>query len=282
MKIPRTGKSIVRRSNRPSRPASPSQKRKASSEGASRSSRDSNLFSSLEPLLQKPLLSRREEQVSTPQVLFERNTRAAVRLGASFAGSSGRLEEFVSAALRGLWAAAQRFRPGQGSSFLTYATWWMRREIGDEIRVSHTITLPHNAIVGRKALERGDGQGFSAKKKARLEHAAVAVPMAADDGRDLDFPSSGPAPDDLLGLAEIRERLVSAVDRLDPKARRVVYGRLFTGCPETLEDIANELGLTRERIRQIEFKALRNLRKIFKGSDFSLDDLRLLSKNEPV
>lgn len=276
----RRKKFTAKPSSKASRPASRSSKPKAEPKGAKPSSRGFGSFSKLEDLLALPLLDREAELEATPLELFERNTRAAVFLAAKLSSNSPhRLDDAVGAALRGLWHAAQRYVPSK-NSFLSYAAWSIKRYVLDELRTS-VIEIPQHARVSAAAVR--DGRPVTDAQRRTVANLPTTTPLdleMAEDGDTLHtaIPDREKSPDEAARLSDLREEIRAAFSGLPKKEAYVLTKRLGIdgGEPQSLQEIASHLGVTRERVRQIEFLALRQLRNSLPKRDFSLDDLQLL------
>jgi len=200
----------------------------------------------------------------------------------------------------GLIKAVDRFKYRRGFKFSTYATWWIRQSITRGIAErSRTIRIPVHMVdtlnrLGRtrRALVERLGHEPTVEELAQrmrmpaakisklLEEPARTVslqtPIGADNGAELgDFLEDtqvGPADAGAVGL-DMATQVDRALGTLSDKERQVVRQRFGIGIERehTLEEIGERLGLTRERIRQIETAALRKLRRLGDG-----DGLRAL------
>jgi RNA polymerase primary sigma factor len=213
--------------------------------------------------------------------------RRYVRLGVA-------LDDLIAAGNLGLVEAALRFDPARNVRFLTYADWWIRKAILDAIAdQSGPVRVPRHrqeqlrALAdARKRLRAARGCEPSLEESAReagladdtlaallgaLRH-TVSLEQPAGPGAERTLqetlaqePASGPH--GILAEREGRGRLRLLVARLDPRARAVVILRfgLDEARPRTLREIAGILSVSRERVRQIEQRALGHLRRVLKG-----------------
>jgi RNA polymerase primary sigma factor len=225
------------------------------------------------------------------QELIESNLRLVVAIARRFTGLGLPLADLVQEGAIGLTHAADRFDWRRGSRFGTYAAWWIKQSIMRALsEQSRTIRLPHYLVAqqvtirhGRAALETRLGRAPTAEEVAAetglpVEAVELAT-VAAKAGRSLNDPVAGdgqedgvellelvpdPAAPDPRALAEAadeRELVDEAVDHL-PLREREVIRRHFgfgDGRGETLEAIATDLGVARERVRQVEQHALARL-----------------------
>ena len=190
----------------------------------------------------------------------------------------------------GLIRAAEKFDHERGFKFSTYATWWIRqaitRAIADQAR---TIRIPVHMVETINKLTRIQRQliqelgrepsaeeiaekmdGMTPEKvreiqKISLEPVSLETPIGEEDDSHLgDFiqDEDSPAPQDAAAYTLLKEQLAEVMQTLTPREAKVLRLRfgLDDGKARTLEEVGKEFDVTRERIRQIEAKALRKLR----------------------
>ena len=253
----------------------------------------------LKEIGQVPLLSAEEEQTlaraaragdaDARRRLSEANLRLVVSVAQRYAGRGLPFLDLIQEGNLGLMKAAEKFEPDRGFKFSTYATWWIRQSITRAIAdQGRTIRIPVHLVEHINRVRKTAGELLRKNgREPTAEEIAVRLEMEPDRVRELlqlaqepvsletpvgeeedahleDFIQDEEAgiPVDEAGRQLLRRELMSVLKSLTPREERVITLRfgLDDGRPRTLEELGKEFNVTRERIRQIEAKALRKLR----------------------
>ncbi len=270
-----------------------------------------NLRVYLKEIVRIPLLTREQESELGRRVragdaaakarLTEANLRLVVQIARRYLNRGLPLPDLIEEGNIGLLRAVEKFDAERGTRFATYATWWIRQAIVRALaNQARTIRLPVHIelLLGRykreqqrltQELERpptmeelATALGTTLEQveeleEIRLQPVSLETPIGEGEGRVSDLiadPSADPR-DTLVSLFRERTDLVSVLDDLAANERTVLRRRfgLEGDPPEKLEAIGQRLGLTRERIRQIEAAGLRKLRALLGARGIDASDL---------
>ena len=232
-----------------------------------------------------------EEQVRARERMVQCNLRLVVSIARQYAWRGVPMADLIQEGNIGLMRAAEKFEYHRGFKFSTYATWWIRQAVARAVENQcRTIRVPIYKLevinrihatskklareFGRDATrgELADAMELTIEEVDELlgmvrQPSSLDMPVGEDGDStlsDLVAAQDSEMPGDALEERTLAGRVERALNTLDPKERRILELRFgFAGeDPRSLESIGKDFGVTRERIRQIEIKALAKLRSL--------------------
>lgn len=223
------------------------------------------------------------------------NMRAVIKIANEFSNQHVPLSDLLQEGTLGLMRAVDRYDPERGTRFLSYAAWWIRAYIRDYLLRTRSLvrlgtTQRQRTVYSRLGRARATAEREGLTGEAKMERlveligvdratvesmmgrlAGYDASLDAPAGSDSDsaargsfIPANAPTPEDLLGEDQEdrlqRRDLESALSTLPEREQTIISLRHLTETPQTLQQVGELLGISRERVRQLEVRALRRMK----------------------
>jgi len=249
------------------------------------------------------MLTREEEQSLARRIqqgderacdaLLQAHLRLVFSMAAEFGSYGLAFDDLVSEALVGLLVAVRRFDPDRGVRFAAYAAWWIRAQLRQYTLANRRIVRSPSTRNGRMLLARlrrtqrllGQHTGEQPDRQAVANALGVAVSeveeiecvLSSRDmpcgveiaGRTLEIASEAPSPEALVAEADeqrdMRRDFRRALTALSQRERRIIEERCLREVPSSLADLGRDLGISRERVRQLEVHSQKKLSSILQA-----------------
>ena len=240
------------------------------------------------------------QDLETAHRLVTANLRFVVKIAGEYRGYRMRMMDLVQEGNMGLMRAVSKFDPERGYRLISYAVWWIRAYIQDYVIRSWSLVKVGTTQLQKKLFFKlGKVRGFLEGDEVDTAEINALVDGSDNDAKVRDFCQRLNARDfsldrsitdsdttyldlladesddqeDLLLTKETednrRTMIKQALKELTPREQEVISGRFFAGVAKTLQNVGDELGITRERVRQLESNALKKLHKIL-GADVEM------------
>jgi len=237
---------------------------------------------------------RREHDPEAAARLVTANLRFVVKIAFEYRTYGMRLLDLIQEGNLGLMVAVDRFDPDRGVRLTTYAVWWIRAYIQEHIRRQWSLVrfgttraeqrCFYRLRRERQRLERGGNRadpeklasalGITTGDLENIESRITRRDASLDDSAYVDtdetrgdrLADDKPGPESLFGEEELSHRahdaIAQALETLDPRERDILSRRYLAAKPATLKEIGAQFGISRERVRQLEARAMAKLREV--------------------
>jgi RNA polymerase sigma-32 factor len=213
------------------------------------------------------------KSIDDAHTLVISNLRYVVKIALEFRNYGCRLADLIQEGNIGLMVAVKKFNPFKGFRLITYATWWIKSFIQDYILKTKGLVRHDTRDLKKKLFYRNPSELTAGEESASDEESGVFfddlslnAAIAENGATHMELlRDEGPGPVEAVSekqtSALVKREVTNALACLNEKERVVIVNRVMSDEPESLQGLGDRLGLTRERVRQIESQALKKLEK---------------------
>jgi RNA polymerase sigma-32 factor len=213
------------------------------------------------------------KSIDDAHTLVISNLRYVVKIALEFRNYGCRLADLIQEGNIGLMVAVKKFNPFKGFRLITYATWWIKSFIQDYILKTKGLVRHDTRDLKKKLFYRNPSELTAGEESASGEESGVFfddlslnAAIAENGATHMELlRDEGPGPVEAVSekqtSALVKREVTNALACLNEKERVVIVNRVMSDEPESLQGLGDRLGLTRERVRQIESQALKKLEK---------------------
>lgn len=208
----------------------------------------------------------RHRRVEDAHTLVTSNLRYVVKIAHEFRDYGVRIQDLIQEGNIGLMVAVKKFNPHKGFKLITYATWWIKAFMQDFIVKTKGLVRRGSKTLKKKLFYKNTEDLPELPSDLSLD-----APVSDDSTTYLDMLAEpGPNQEEAITeqdeLSKVGGEIQSALSGLDEREKLIIEERVMAEEPKSLQELGNELGLTRERVRQIEGAAFKKLKKALKAN----------------
>lgn len=221
-----------------------------------------------------------EQHIPSLEILLRSHARISWAMAKQYANNPAHIEDLAAEGMIGLLKAAEKFKSCKGTRFATYSKWWVMTCITQLLpKVSTQLTMSPRVLLDAR-MGRLEGPDKDKAHAAVYGSIELDAPIADDDGvtaiNRLECPSMNPEEEaETKSERDFQKQILDeCLAELTPREQQVIYRRKLAQKTETLEEISKDINVTRERVRQIESRAMARLKKSLTARGFNVGMLR--------